>query len=540
MKHFSYIRFSVLSAALGLAACANTLPSTPKDTLVKDVPSESLQSAVLEGSARLFDEHDALRLKVERQPTVAEPVVPVVVDPLAAKKISMSIRDAHIGQLLWILANEFNLSLSVQPSVLAMTQVASLHLQKVTGREALDQILAAFDVDAKLSDGKVLMVTDQQEKVFYLEALSGKSYIDVASGGDVFGAGAAKGTNSLRDAMTVTSELGDRTDSYEQLIKVVDAILADREKADSGSGREKPRYGLDRAGGTLYVKASPSKVAAVKALLDRGNEFRQRQVQIEAQLVDVQLSEGSQLGIDWTILGNRVAARLGADVANVASGSSAVLPGLRLVDRALTIPAQDVGVAGGGGALLTGQAFSAAINALRTFGAVKVLSNPTIRVRNGIPAMLTVGTNTRYVQKISSSSSQNGVSTTASMDVQTDSVFSGIVVGVSAVVKSNGRIELFVRPSQSQVQNKSLALVDVGSGNKVTLPIIDTKSITTTLNMQSGETVIIGGLIDQQIGGGGSGVPGLSEISGLGKLFGSTNDSQAGREMVVILRVRVI
>ena len=498
MNQFPYSRSLCAIFSLFLASCSSTLPSSPKDILSKEVPLDAMQSAVVEGAERLFDEQEALRLKLEKKVPPRDVPVPLVTDPLGTKKISLSMQDARIGQLLWVLAGEFDLSLSIQPSVLAMTQVANLHLQQVTGREALDHILAVFDVDGQLSAGKILTVNQQREKVFYLDALTGKSFIDVSVGGDLFGSGGAKGASNLRDAITLGGEFGERVDGFEQLLKTVESVLG-----ESAPGREKARFGLDRMGGTLFVRASPSRVAAVQMLLEKGSEFRQRQVQIEAQLVDVQLSEGSQLGIDWTLLNNRVAARLGAESAS-ASGIAGMLGNLRLGDRTLTIPAQQIGAAAGGGVLIAGRNFTAALNALRSFGSVKVLSNPTIRVRNGVPAVLTVGSSTRYVQSVKSNVNTSGSGSLTSNEVVTDSVFSGVVVGVSAVVKSDGSVELFIRPSQSEVQDKSLALIEVGSGAKLTLPVINTKSITTTLNMLNGETVIIGGLISQQVGGGGT------------------------------------
>lgn len=533
MKNLSQATTIGVCVALLLSGCS-ALPSSQNEVLGRKIDLGPMHSAIVDGSARMFEGQHLLREQVEQKREIPLPAAPAAPDPLQAKKISMSMQDARIGQLLWVLAGEFGLSLSIQPSVLSMTQVANLHLQNVTGREALNLILEVFDVDGQLADGRILRVSQQQEKVFSLDALTGKSFIDLSVGGDLFGSGSSKGSQSLKDALTLGGEFGERGDGFEQLTKTVEALLS-----DNGTGREKARFGLDRSGGMLYVKASPSRIAAVEALLSKGMKYRQRQVQIEAQLVDVQLSEGSQLGIDWTLLNNRVAGRLGAEPAT-ALGASGPLGNFRLGDRSLTIPAQQIGLPGGGGVLLTGRTFTAALNALQTFGTVKVLSNPTIRVRNGTPAVLTVGTSSRYVQKITSNQMQNGSGTSTSNDVQTDSVFSGVVVGVSAVIKSDGSVELFIRPSQTEVQERSLALIDVGQGSKVTLPVINTKSITTTLNMLNGETVIIGGLISQQVGNGGSGLPGLSQMSGFESIFGSKNDLSSARELVVILRLRVI
>ena len=93
------------------------------------------------------------------------------------------------------------------------------------------------------------------------------------------------------------------------------------------------------------------------------------------------------------------------------------------------------------------------LNVLRGFGNVKVLSNPSVRVRNGSPAYLSVGSNIRYVTKSTSnfSNSGGGSAYNQSTDIQTDSLFSGVVIGVAPIVHDNGGVELLVHPMQTEV-----------------------------------------------------------------------------------------
>lgn len=93
---------------------------------------------------------------------------------------------------------------------------------------------------------------------------------------------------------------------------------------------------------------------------------------------------------------------------------------------------------------------------------------------------------------------------------------------------------------QSDVDPNSLQLIDAGGGSRVTLPITNFKGMTTTLNVKDGDTVMIGGLIDQQVGTTHNGVPGLSDIPLLGKLFDKTSDTHKSRELVMVIRVKVL
>lgn len=506
----------------------------------------AMQANVADASNQLWANRDALQLVLERNlPRVPEIPAPAADDPLARKTVSISMQNARVGQLLWILATEFGISLSVEPDVLDMPQVANLHLQKVTGRQALNHLLSTFDIYGKVGPDGVLVASMMEDRMFDVETLIGKTTFGVNTGGDALGGG-KQGESGLKDTLSLNGEFGEKGDGLDFLVKAVEAVLSDGQAGGTGKDKDKTRVTVDRSGGILFVRARPSKMLSVERLIEQGKTFRKRQIQIDAQLIDVQLNNGSELGIDWNLFSNHLIGRLGAGATSIVPNPLVPLTltdGNALNSRVVSIPNQMVGVAGttGAGLGLQTRTFSAVLNALRSFGNVKVLSNPTVRVRNGIPAYLSVGTNVRYVQKLTSTTTATGGGgSTTSTDVITESVFSGVMVGVSALVKADGFVELFVKPSQTQAEAASLALVDVGSGNKVTLPVVNIKSIVTTLNIRDGDTVVIGGLIDQQHGSSDSGVPGLSDMGGLGKLFGTARSQNTNRELVVVIRVRVL
>lgn len=531
INSLNHLPCGALLACIVLTGCVGTPSAYPSLRPVDIALLTTIEDTVVDVSGELFASQDTVQGRLNQR-RVVEPrnALSAEVDPLSQKVVSISIQDARVGMLLWILSTEFGISLAIDPAVLELPQVANLHLQKITGRQALNHILATFDVVGKLGADNVLTVKLSEERLFDVETLIGKTSLELSAGGDVFGAGSKEGKN-LKDSLNLAGDYGDKSDSLDNLMKSIDTILSE----SPGTGKEKARYTLDKNGGVLYVLARPSRIRSIEKLIEQGKRFRGRQVQIDAQLIDVQLNDSAQLGIDWALLSSRLIGRLGSGAASIAGLTTT---GASLNGRSVTIPNQSVGSANevGGGIGFSSNSFSATVNALRSFGSVKILSNPTIRVRNGTPAYLSVGNNVRYVQKLTSNTSNAAGTSTTSIDVQTDSLFSGVVVGVSALVKADGFVELFVRPSQTQVQDKSLALVDVGSGNRVTLPVVNTKSITTTLNIRDGDTVVIGGLIDQQMGNADQGIPGM----GNWPVFGSTSKTQMTRELVVVLRVRVL
>lgn len=550
---------ALIGTLLALSGCAHLQEPAEVSMAQKAAEAEALTRAgqLLDtDSERLRAAQDALARELEIRsmaPVAAaalesdHPGIPSA-GVLVSKKFGMSMQDARIGQLLWILAMEYGMGLSIDPEVLAVEKTVNLYLKDVNGRQALIHILQAFDVNGRVGDDNVLRVKAMEERIFPVDALAVTGALGVNTGGDALGAGGDAGSNGLRDSVTLTGGMGDgKADAWTQLGKTIEVLLAEEEGKKPASGAaEAARYTLDRSSGSLYIKARPSKIRMVEKVLQQGRSFRGRQVQIDAQLLDVTLNNNSQLGINWTSLGNRVMATLGAAPVNIGQALGTVGATPNLLGRSVTIPSQLMGTTGvtGGGITFSNRVFSATINALETYGHVKVLSNPSIRVNNGMPAYMSVGTNFRYVKEITSAAGSTPSAPTAvtpiTMEVKTDSVFSGVVLGLGAVVKDGGEIELFVRPSQTQVDRDSLTLVEVGGGNRLTLPIVSTKSITTMLSMRDGDVVLLGGLIDQEASNGRQGLPGLGDVPGVGALFRSSSQQGGTRELVMVLRARII
>lgn len=548
---------ALIGALLGLGGCAH-LQEPPEALAARQVAAaEDLARAGMQlgsESVQLRETQDLLTRELEQRsvaplamaaPDEQHPGIPST-GALVSKKFGMSMQDARIGQLLWIVAMEYGLGLSIDPDVLALDKTVNLYLKDVDGRQALIHVLQAFDVHGQVGDDQVLRVKSMDERIFPVDALAVTGALGVNTGGDALGGDA--GSSGLRDSVTLSGGMGDgKADAWSQLGRTLEVLLAEEDGKKSAVAKaDATRFTLDRASGSLYIRARPSRIRMVEKVLEKGRAFRGRQVQIDAQLLDVLLNNDSQLGINWTSLGNRVMASLGASPVLIGQALGTVGTPPNLSGRSVTIPSQLMGATGGtgGGITLSNRVFSATVNALQTYGQVKVLSNPSIRVNNGMPAYMSVGTNYRYVKEITSAAGSTANAPTTmtpiTMEVKTDAVFSGVVLGLGAVVKDGGEIELFVRPSQTEVERESLALVEVGGGNRLTLPVVNTKSITTMLSMRDGDVVLLGGLIDQEASHGQQGLPGLSDVPGLGALFRSSTQLGNTRELVMVLRARII
>jgi MSHA type pilus biogenesis protein MshL len=588
---------ALVCAALVLAGCASPSPRSaaslpPPDTSAAD----QMREHAAQEAQRLLVHQQMLLTEINK--TAAAPVIaPVapVFDPLEGKLINVAMSRASISQILSAFADAGNLNLIVDPNVLKGGQLADMHLRQVTLREGFNEVLRTYDVAGEFR-GNTLRVNLTEEKFFSLNFLNTKTSIQMGSGGNVFGStnsggGGGSGSGSSggggsgaqQGSLTMSGSGGGSTDPYQEIETALKSVLGDANQdrlaqqqmqqqnltmttpgssspwIGSGANPTRPAqlpqaplatmtedsgFTLNKMTGTLYVKARPSKMRAVEKMLAQVHKVLGKQVYVEAQLIDVQLSDNFEFGVDWTSLRSRLAAGFGSSPMQL-GGSSGTLPNAATgyPSRAISIPAALIGSVAGPalGVSYQGSNYGIVINALRSFGNLKVLSNPNVQVRNGTPALLSVGTSSRYVsQSASTQTVPGGGASTTSSSVQTDTVFSGVMVGVLPMVRDDGRIELLLNPMQSDVDPASLQLVSVGGDNLVSLPKVSYKGLTTTLNVGDGDVVVVGGLIDQRSSNNDRGAPGVSDVPLLGKLFGNENKVHGSRELVIVLRVRVL
>jgi MSHA type pilus biogenesis protein MshL len=280
---------------------------------------------------------------------------------------------------------------------------------------------------------------------------------------------------------------------------------------------------------------------AVKKIVDNYETILGGQILIDAQIIEVALTDQFQFGVDWSSVRDNVALVLSPGQRTISSltsnfGDLSQNQGT----RSFTISPSVVG--GAVDNLFSAQGVSdelaATISMMQGYGDVSVLSNPTIRSKHGQPAIISVGTSTSYISntRVVINGGTGGGSVT-SQEIETAQVFDGLMIGVVPFIDSKGGISLSVHPVQSKVNPNSLALVDAGGTSRVTLPVVNLKSLVTQLKVKSGDVVILGGLIDQVDDRQESGVPGLSSLPFIGNLFKKRANINRVRELVILMKV---
>lgn len=298
--------------------------------------------------------------------------------------------------------------------------------------------------------------------------------------------------------------------------------------------------------GVVTVRAYPQELQQVAKYLDKIQNNLNREVILEAKILEVELSDGYQAGIDWNML--RFAQRGAGLTSNVINGfsNSPILNGT--TNTATSIPGTPgvLGSAGNGGffsANIGGQSFGALINLLETQGNVQVLSSPRISTLNNQQAVIKVGTDDFFVTSVTSNVTPSGTgNNTNSSSVGLTPFFSGITLDVTPEISSAGEIVLHIHPSVSKVVDKTKT-VNLGSAQgTLELPLAEStvRESDDVVRAQNGQVVVIGGLMQNSTSENLDSSPWLARIPFLGTLFRHTNQQSSKSELVILLKPTVV
>jgi MSHA type pilus biogenesis protein MshL len=266
------------------------------------------------------------------------------------------------------------------------------------------------------------------------------------------------------------------------------------------------------------VKDTPAAVRSIAELVAHFKAILSRQILIEAQIIEVSLADEFKYGIDWSIVRDSVA------------NANALTQGRWSSNTGFVLNHEEDEFS-----LLT------AIDALKTFGKAKVISNPTIRSKHGKPAIISVGTSYTYKKSVKSETSSTPAENRETTEVEVSTVFDGLILGVIPFIEENGNISLLINPIKSDVDRASLEPEEIAnnSADSISLPEVSIKEISTTISLKNHDVVILGGLIDKRISTVEKSVPVISAIPVLGYLFKNDLKVEDTRELVIILTVSI-
>jgi MSHA biogenesis protein MshL len=479
---------------------------------------------------------------------------PLAVTPIQAgnksleSKFDLAVNNTPAKQVFMAIVSGTRYSVLVHPEV---SGYISLTLKDVTVFDALEAIREMYGYDYKVDGTRIyiqpLTLQTRLFQVSYLTGLrEGKSSLRVASGsvGDsavttgTTATTSGAGSNHDSSKVTMTSS----TDFWDELSRALKAIVGD----DKGRS-----VVISPMSGVIVIRAMPDELKNVAAYLKASQISIERQVILEAKIVEVQLNESFQSGVNWAVFRN--GANSHASFGQGSAGSSLTPTGTPLSNPILTstpgsslLPASATALPNGAVAgTLFGLAFqtsnfAALLNFLETQGNVHVLSSPRIATLNNQKAVLKVGKDEFFVTEVTGGTQSTiGVAgTTPTVKVQP--FFSGIMLDVTPRIDENNEIILHVHPSVSTVTTVNTT-VDLGTSggiaNIFNLPLASS-SISETdsiVRARDGQIVAIGGLMRQADTNDESGLPFMPKT-----IFGQTSKSTEKRELIILLKPTVV
>jgi MSHA biogenesis protein MshL len=481
------------------------------------------------------------------------------------------VNNAPANQVFMAIVSGTRYSMVVHPDV---RDPISVNLKDVTVAEALETLRELYGYEYRVQGNRItVQPVSMQTRVFqvnYLQAKrEGRSDVRVSSGSITDAPSAATGgvpgsgipgalggtpgssTGAPNQRLTESTRITTTSDSnfWGDVNKSLAAIVGN---ADGRSVIVNPQSGV------IVVRALPAELRGVESFLRAMQLIVERQVVLEAKILEVTLNSSYGAGINWAAFRDGSTRAAGGVVRpGTTIGNTGVLatPTARAPDGSLAgdslfgallgptaALAAGVGTPGAifGLALQTSN-FAALLTFLETQGAVNVLSSPRVAAINNQKAVLKVGTDDFFVTNISTTSTTSGTSTTIAPTITVQPFFSGIALDVTPQIDDNNNVILHVHPQVSSVVEKR-KVIDLGTLGTFTLPLASSNinETDTIVRVQDGNIVAIGGLMRESSSQDRSQVPGLGDQPGIGNLFTQRGRTSTKSELVILLKPTIV
>jgi len=290
---------------------------------------------------------------------------------------------------------------------------------------------------------------------------------------------------------------------------------------------EKGKEGLavNLTAGIVQVTDRPSALKRVQAFLEGLSHSVSRQVDIEAKLYDVTLGDQFQWGVDWA----QVVKSMGGAFAGIGSPFGNPFDLTRNVDPrgGFALNPQSITL------LFSNQNTRVVVRALEEQGQVTVISQPRLRTLNNQTAIMKVGTDVPFFTQQTTTFSD--VNTTQTSGDQVSIITVGTVLAITPQISADGWISLDITPAiTSLVEEKQ------SPSRNSSAPVLDIKQSSTLVRLRDGETIVMGGLIQNTSAKAERKIPLLGDIPWLGKLFQGKVNAKQKKELVIFLTPTIV
>jgi len=432
----------------------------------------------------------------------------------------------------------------------------TLDLKNLTVVEVLNTVRDVFGYDYESTDsGFQIYPNSMRTRIFKIDYLDvvrkGNSEMRVSSGqvtdasDSSSNSSDSSGTNSnSRSSSTSGSKVStsSSSDFWKQLSQSVKSIVGNKD------GRN---VVVNKHSGVIVVHAMPGELRAVDKFVKTTQSIIQRQVILEAKIIEVELSDGYQSGINWSSFGQSTGRNSSILLSQTGGGSVIGGTGSIIDGNTGTLnPNNYSGVNGSstsafGGvfslALKIGNSFTSFLELLKTQGDVHVLSSPQVSTINNQKAVIKVGQDEFFITDVDSSTNTTTGTSSTQSNVELTPFFSGVALDVIPQISEDGNITLHIHPTVSTVVEKVKQIsLNNTSSLSVPLALSSIRESDTIIRARDGQVVIIGGLMQNSTKNEDAGIPVLGDLPLIGGLFKHKRKAYKKSELVILLRPVIV
>ena len=415
---------------------------------------------------------------------------PVDADPAVQ---TLSVRDMPARDILRALFLDSDVSVLMDDSVGGH---GTFDIKNASTEDVFENVVSAFDLAYRF-DGDILRIGSEQQRIFHVDipALEPTPLTALGEDGE--------------EGATVTEEIATESAFWTDLRRDLDTLRGQ----DDAS-----RLLVNSRLGTVMASGRPSFVEQVNSYLLAAQGRAEKQVSLEVRVLEVQLSDEFKTGVNWSLLPGFF------DVNNVGNHAG-TLPGGAIVNQTA---AAGVGTFNFG--FLNAGQFDLFVDAMEKQGQVRVISKPRVSTLNNVPAVIRVVEQVPVIEREIIDS--DGVSRTQ-FNVRFEDA--GVAVSVTPQIGEDGQITCVVQPMITEVSGFVTT-----PDNLINEPILNTRTVTTTIRIPDGQPVVLGGLRSRTTSENLEAVPILGSIPLVGALFRKTEQKYVETELVLVLHPRIL